>query len=124
MSPTPSAAETVRAFLTAMEERDMDKARSFLADGFVMTFPGGARFAELEELVAWSRPRYRFVRKSYEAFDESSGDGRTAVYCFGTLSGEWLDGTAFSGIRFIDRFEVVGGKLADQKVWNDMPKSA
>ena len=42
------------------------------------------------------------------------------VYCFGTLSGEWLDGTSFEGIRFIDRFEVVGDKISRQDVWNDM----
>ena len=42
------------------------------------------------------------------------------VYCFGTLSGEWLDGTPFAGIRFIDRFTLRDGLLADQTVWNDM----
>ena len=33
---------------------------------------------------------------------------------------EWPDGAAFSGIRFIDRFTVADGKLADQTVWNDL----
>jgi hypothetical protein len=42
------------------------------------------------------------------------------VYCFGTLYGELLDGTPYSGIRFIDRFTVKDGKLVDQNVWNDM----
>jgi len=42
------------------------------------------------------------------------------VYCYGTLSGEWLDGRAFADIRFIDRFTVVDGKLLDQTVWNDL----
>ena len=36
MSPT----ETVRAFLEAMEARDLEKARSFLSDTFQMVFPG------------------------------------------------------------------------------------
>jgi hypothetical protein len=110
------AAETVRAFLDAMEARDLDRARGFLGAGFTMTFPGGVRMQSLEELVAWSRPRYRFVRKTYERFDAC---GET-VYCFGTLSGEWLDGRAFAGIRFIDRFELSGGRLVRQDVWNDM----
>lgn len=118
----PSPAEVVRTFLAAMEERDLERARGMLADGFTMTFPGGARFSTLEELVAWGRQRYRFVRKSYEAFDECFGGAGMVVYCSGTLSGEWPDGTAFGGIRFIDRFEVDAGKLVDQKVWNDMPK--
>ena len=122
-APLASPAETVRAFLDAMEARDLDRARGFLADGFSMTFPGGARFSRLEELVAWGRERYRFVRKSYETVEECFGERGMAVYCFGTLSGEWTDGTAFSGIRFIDRFEVEAGLLVDQKVWNDMTKA-
>lgn len=65
-----------------------------LAPGFFMVFPGDARF---------------------DAFDGG-------VYCFGTLYGELLDGTPYSGIRFIDRFTVSDGKLVDQRVWNDMPK--
>jgi phenylpyruvate tautomerase PptA (4-oxalocrotonate tautomerase family) len=118
--PLPSPVETVKAFLAAMEARDLAAAKSFLADGFRMVFPGDAEFTILEELVAWSRPRYRFVKKSYEGFDECFGEAGMTVYSFGTLSGEWPDGTPFDGIRFIDRFTVEGGKLADQRVWNDM----
>lgn len=118
--PVPGAAETVREFLGAMEARDLDRAKSLLADGFTMTFPGGARFSALEDLVAWGKQRYRFVKKTYEAFDECFGDDGMVVYCFGTLAGEWPDGTPFGGVRFIDRFTVDGGKLGDQKVWNDL----
>lgn len=74
----------------------------------------------LEELVAWSKPRYQRVGKTYERFDECWGDEATVVYCSGTLHGVWLDGTPFDGIRFIDRFEVVDGLLRRQDVWNDM----
>jgi 4-oxalocrotonate tautomerase family enzyme len=116
--PTPG--EIVKAFLSAMERRDLAAARAFLADDFRMTFPGNAEFSALEDLVAWGRPRYRFVKKSYEAFDECFGEAGTVVYCFGTLSGEWPDGKSFEGIRFIDRFTVENGKLLDQKVWNDL----
>ena len=42
------------------------------------------------------------------------------VYCFGTLNGEWPDGQAFSGIRFIDRFEITQGRITRQQVWNDI----
>lgn len=118
--PLPAAADTVRAFLSAMEARDLEKAQSFLAGGFEMTFPGDVRFTRLSELVEWGRGRYRFVHKTYEGFDECFGEGGMIVYCFGTLSGEWPDGTLFSGIRFVDRFCVDGGKLTDQRVWNDM----
>ncbi len=121
--PLPSPSATVRAFLAAMEARDLDRARGFLADGFSMTFPGDRRFSALEELVSFGRQRYRFVRKTYTTFDECFGEGGMIVYCFGTLSGEWPDGTPFFGKRFIDRFEVDGGKLTGQLVWNDLAES-
>lgn len=113
-------AELVRAFLDAMQRRDLAAARAFLADDFTMLFPGGAHFTRLEDLVAHGASRYRGVRKHFERIDETSGDGDTVVYCFGTLSGEWPDGRAFDGVRFIDRFVVRAGKLTDQKVWNDL----
>lgn len=112
-----SKVETVvRQYLDAMERRDLAAAKSFLAPGFYMVFPGGRRFTALEELVEWAKARYRRALKKYDAFDVS-GD---TVYCFGTLHGELLDGTPYSGIRFIDRFTVRDGKLVDQNVWNDM----
>lgn len=112
----PDAAGVVHAYLAAMEARDLDTARAHLAPGFAMTFPGGIQMHTLEELIAWSKPRYRFVKKTYERFDSLGA----LVYCFGSLHGEWPDGTAFSGIRFIDRFELEGGKIIRQDVWNDM----
>jgi limonene-1,2-epoxide hydrolase len=116
-----SPAETVRAFLAAMENRDLGEAQTFLAGDFEMEFPGGEKMRTLDELIAWARPRYRSVGKQYERFDVSdASDGSAVVYCFGTLHGTWNDGTSFSGIRFIDRFTIVGGKIASQKVWNDL----
>lgn len=115
--------ELVRAYLAAMEARDLPRAESFLASGFAMIFPGGARFTALADLVARSRTRYRFVRKTYERFDVAAAPDGTVVYCFGTLSGEWPDGTPFTGIRFIDRFTIRAGKLVDQMVWNDLAEA-
>lgn len=111
----------VRDFLGHMERRDLAAARALLGDGFTMQFPGSPEMAELEDLIAWSKPRYQRVAKTYERFDAMQSEGDAAlVYCFGTLSGEWNDGTAFTDIRFIDRFEIVGGKITRQDVWNDM----
>jgi len=112
-------AASVRAYLAAMEARDLEAARSRLAPGFAMTFPGGVRFETLEELVAWAGPRYRFVTKTFERVETVPGTP-AVVWCVGTLAGEWPDGTAFEGIRFVDRFEVAGGLLLRQDVWNDL----
>jgi limonene-1,2-epoxide hydrolase len=119
MSADP--AEVVRAYLDAMERRDLEAARRLLAPGFAMTFPGGKRLETLEDLVAWARPRYRQARKDYQRFDVAAQpDGSSVVYCFGTLQGELNDGSSYSGIRFIDRFVVRDGRLSDQMVWNDI----
>ena len=116
----PDAAALVRQFLTHMEARDLAAAAACLAPGFEMTFPGGVRMTSLEELVAWAKPRYRFVRKTYERFDTAAGETGAVVYCFGTLAGAWPDGTPFDGIRFIDRFETRDGLLSRQDVWTDL----
>ena len=108
--------QIVRQYLDAMERRDLAAAKALLAPGFYMLFPGGKRYQSLEALVEGARGRYRSARKTYEGFD-TTGD---VVYCYGTLYGELLNGEAYSGIRFIDRFTVRDGKLADQMVWNDM----
>ena len=108
--------ETIRTYLAAMERRDLAAAKALLAPGFHMVFPGGRRFDTLEALVDWAKTRYRSARKTYERFDVAGN----VVYCFGTLYGERLDGTPYSGIRFIDRFTVKDGRLVDQLVWNDL----
>lgn len=118
---TNDPAQTVRDYLAAMERRDLAAAKAMLAPGFSMTFPGGKRFETLDALVEWAKPRYRRALKTYDRFDAApQADGSTVVYCFGALHGELNDGTPYSGIRFIDRFTVRAGKLADQMVWNDM----
>jgi phenylpyruvate tautomerase PptA (4-oxalocrotonate tautomerase family)/ketosteroid isomerase-like protein len=116
----PSAADRVRAFLAAMEARDLETARTFLAPDFTMTFPSGKTMTQLEELVAFSKNRYKFVRKTFEAIDTSWQGERAVVHCHGTLAGEGLDGQVFDGVRFIDRFEVKSGLLCRQQVWNDL----
>ncbi|APE44521.1 tautomerase [Sulfitobacter alexandrii] len=119
----PDPAELVRAYLAAMEARDLDKARAMQGDGFVMVFPGTPPMTRLEELLDWAAPRYRFVTKRYAGFDTAPGPEAAVVYARGTLEGEWPDGTAFAGIRFIDRFEVTQGRITRQDVWNDIAET-
>lgn len=87
-----------------------------------MVYPGDARFTRLEDLVPHMARHYRGVRKRIERFDEAPAADGTVVYCFGTLYGEFADGRAFEGVRFIDRFTVRDGMLADHRVWNDLPR--
>lgn len=118
--PGMSAEQVVRAFLSAMEARDLDSAKTLLDDEFVMTFPGSGEMHRLEELVAWAGDRYRFVRKCIAAVETCGDVDETTVFCHGELSGEWPDGTPFSGVRFIDRFELRRARIVRQQVWNDL----
>lgn len=120
-SARPDPAALVQRFLTAMEQREMDAAQAMLGEGFTMNFPAAPPMHTLQELIDWAKPRYRFVKKTYDGYDAMQGAGDQAiVYCRGTLSGEWPDGTPFGGIRFIDRFEITDGKITRQDVWNDI----
>ena len=116
----PEAAALVQEFLRLMQERQLDQARQHLAPGFEMVFPGGRVMREFGELIAWAGTRYQRVGKTFERFDECWAQDCTVVYCSGTLEGVWLDGSAFAGIRFIDRFEVAQGRIRRQDVWNDL----
>ncbi|WP_034492088.1 nuclear transport factor 2 family protein [Afifella pfennigii] len=107
------------AYLEAMEARDLDKARKMVADKVAITFPGGRRFAQIDEIVRNSSGRYRSVRKNIARKDAWQEDGVVCVLVTGTLFGEWPDGTPFEGIRFADRFEIVDGRITRQEVWND-----
>jgi len=116
----PDPGELVRRYLSLMEARDLDAAQALLAPGFEMVFPGTAPMRSLQELIDWAAPRYRFVTKTFDAIEAFQGDGAAVVYTRGTLAGEWPDGTAFDGIRFVDRFEVKAGQITRQDVWNDI----
>lgn len=113
-----------RDFLVAMQDRDLETAKNLLAPEFKMTFPGNIELRELDDVVIWARARYQFVKKNYEMFDVSHKVDHAVVHCHGTLFGQWLDGSKFDGIRFIDRFEIRSGLLVRQQVWNDMPSAA
>ncbi len=117
----PDPTQIVKDYLAAMETRQLDAASAILGDGFTMIFPGTAPMCTLQELIEWAKPRYKFVTKTYEGFDAMQGTGdAVVVYCRGTLQGEYHDGSTFEDIRFVDRFEITGGKITKQDVWNDM----
>ncbi len=119
----PDASEVVREFLDAVGRRDFEAARRWLAPGFEMVFPGGVTLRDLAELATWASRRYQSVSKHYERLDQAWQGDVTVVFCSGTLQGRWLDGVAFEGVRFVDRFEVVAGRIRRQEVWNDLAEA-
>ncbi len=122
-SPAPALPDPkaiVTRYLDAMEQRDLDTAESFLADGFVMHFPNTAPMHDLSALIEWAKTRYQYVKKTYSGIEAFQGDDCGVVVVRGHLNGAWPDGSAFKSVRFIDRFEVVRGKIRLQDVWNDL----
>ncbi len=115
-----NAINLVKNFLSAMENRNLILAKSFLGDNFKLVFPKNQIFFSLEEVIFWAQKRYNWVKKNYDHFDSLITKNTIIVYCYGTLYGEWLNGNRFSEIRFIDRFTIKDGKLLDQLVWNDL----
>lgn len=123
MTAEGDAVDIVSRYLRLVEARRLDEATEYLASGVRITFPGGRQFRHLEEQVASSARRFQRVRKVFETIDVVAGDDAVVVYVLGTLEGEDVEGTEFSGVRYIDRFEVRGGRIVDQKVWNDMAET-
>jgi hypothetical protein len=116
----PDPKVIVTNYLDALEQRDLVRAQSFLGYGFTMHFPGADPMTRLEDLIVWSKPRYQNVRKTFTGIEAFQGDRSAVVFVRGTLHGAWTDGSAFDGIRFVDRFEVSEGKIVLQEVWNDI----
>jgi len=120
----PDPCEIVEQFLSHLSRRDLSSASKHLSDSVVMQFPGSEPMRKLEQVIEWSKPRYNSIAKQIqgtEAF-QSAGD-EAVVFCRGTLSGEWPDGSTFKDVRFVDRFELVNAKITRQDVWNDLAES-
>jgi len=115
---SPDAA-LVRDFLEASMVPDPERAATYMADDVQIVFTGGRPFSHPSGPTGFNAMRYAWVKKSMERFDVAPCDGETVVYSVGTLYGEWPDGEAFEGNRYVDRFVVRGGKIVRMDVWND-----
>jgi hypothetical protein len=113
------AAAIVEKFLVASMVPDPETAARYIAQPLNLTFSGGRKFKHPRESTAFNAKRYKWVKKKMERSDVVPGRGETIVYNIGTLYGEWPDGTAFEGNRYVDRFVVRGGKIVQMDVWND-----
>ena len=122
----PSAAEVaagriVEEFLDASMIPDPVRARTYMAPDVKITFTGGRKFNDPAGTAAFNAARYRVVKKKFERTDVVAGgtDEESIVYNTGTLYGQWPNGDAFEGNRYVDRFVVRHGKIVRMDVWND-----
>lgn len=118
-----SAVEFVKRFLRYMEDRDLKSANEMMAPEAEITFPGNRKFKSQAEMVQASRGRYQWVKKNFEQVDVYPKNSTFVVYIIGTLYGVNRHGVSFSGVRYLDRFEIIDGLIARQDVWNDLAES-
>ena len=120
-SKAPALADKIISkYLKAMEERDINLAKSFLNSEILIKCPGGFNFHSLEDFIEWAKTRYQSIKKDIETIDLSFSGTETFAYCHGTLNGEWLDGSSFVNVRFIDKFQLRESRIFKQEIWNDL----
>ncbi|MCM0021304.1 MAG: nuclear transport factor 2 family protein [Tagaea sp.] len=118
LPPHPSIV-LVREFIDAIDRLDTERARKLSALDARYVSPGGTETGSLDEIVVRLGQRYRQVGKKIERFDRVEMPDGDVVFVSGSLHGAWEDGAPFDNVRFVDRFEIRGGKIASQEVWND-----
>lgn len=112
-------------YLRLCEQRELQQATTYLAPDAELVFPGDVHFRALPDMVADAAGRYRWVRKHRTTYvvGRRAADGRLVVISTGTLDGEGLDGTPFSGVRYSDMFVFDGQLIAEQYVFNDLSET-
>lgn len=118
---TLSPAAVVDEFLRLLMIPDPAGARRFVAPGLRIRFTGGRLMHDPAECAAFNAGRYRWVKKRIEGTETVAGGTAeaTVVYSIGTLYGEWPDGVAFEGNRYVDRYVLSHGLITQMEVWND-----
>ena len=114
------AIAVARAFLNAVASRDLEGAAALTHSDFHMVVSGGHEFDSLRSFVSYSGTRQKAVAKHTDRFEALPDGDNVVVYCFGTMSGTWLDDSPYQGVRYIDRFVIRDGRISDMKVWSDM----
>ncbi len=120
-SHTAAGEMLVKRYIEAMQSGDAATVRTLSWPDARLEYPDGIQFDSPEALFEWAHGRHRWVRHDIEHCDSVRlGDDHLIVYLAGTLAGAWGDSTPFGGIRFIYRFRVKGGRVAETRLWSDV----
>lgn len=118
------AVARVEDFLVDVGLGRYDAAERRLAANVVMVFPGDRVFSSLKDVGVFAAERYRSIDKRRETYDVFATDeGEDIVYSLGTLFGENRWGVTFANVRYVDRFCLRGGRIVEQRVWNDLTET-
>ncbi len=119
------AAEVVNEFLRLVMIPDPAAASRYTAADLKIIFTGKRTMREPAQCTKFNALRYKWVKKRIERTDvvlssaQEAELGETVVYSIGTLYGEWPDGQAFEGNRYVDRYVVKNGLITQMDVRND-----
>ena len=125
ISTSAKAADIVNEFLRLIMIPDPVAASQYKAADMQILFTGKRAMSEPAECTKFNASRYKWVKKRIERTEtvlfnpDADKAGDTVVYSLGTLYGEWPDGTAFEGNRYVDRYVVRDGLITHMDVWND-----
>lgn len=125
ISTSAKAADIVNEFLRLIMIPDPVAASQYTAADMQILFTGKRAMSEPAECTKFNASRYKWVKKRIERTEtvlfnpDADKAGDTVVYSLGTLYGEWPDGTAFEGNRYVDRYVVRDGLITHMDVWND-----
>ena len=114
------AIEVVREFMDALAHKNFSIINNILSENFLLTISGNFSFTNMQEFIAFSETRYSSLQKFTESFEASESSTGIAIYLRGTISGAWLDGVTFKGVRFCDRFLVAQGRIFNMQTWSDL----
>lgn len=116
---TASPRAVVEEFFDRMEEEE-ERATigELFADDATITLPG-ATFTGPDaprQFLEFLAPRYEWAAKEFDRW-LTTGE---AVVSVGTLYGVDTDGEEFSGVRYVDIYEVENGLIRRLDVYNDL----
>jgi hypothetical protein len=121
IDPSLTPAALVNEYLRVVMIPDPDAARRFVSPALRIVFTGGRAMRDPADCTAFNAGRYRWVKKRIERTETVAGatPEESVVYSLGTLHGQWPDGSAFEGNRYVDRYVVRHGLITELQVWND-----
>ncbi len=125
VSAPEEAGQLVNEFLRLIMIPDPAAASRFTDPALKIIFTGKRAMRAPAECTQFNASRYKWVKKRIERTDvvipsaDESARGETVIYSIGTLYGEWPDGLAFEGNRYVDRYVVKNKLITQMDVWND-----
>jgi hypothetical protein len=114
------ARSVVRAFILAVNERNVEAARAATGPGLKMTFPGNTVMHSIDEFFTWVAGRSPKSAYLYDTVDVLEDRDALVAYASGSVVGETVSGLSFSGVRVIDKFVIRNGKVVEKEAWSDM----